>query len=280
MVKIIGHPNTDADSLISMHLLQKLCKYLGIEAKCAIPEGTAPEGIVNLASYLGIDIHTMLSTPILPDEHIILVDHHETILKNEIDDIIDHHPDDTIPEKGEIILASSTAIMIYKRMLQHGYSPTASDVYMMLVATYIDTCSLMSSKFQVEDSLLINTLIDNYNFSRVTLYNIGLDLTNLARPMKDLANNDRKNHYFNKHAITSSCIQVNGPFDKLDFLLNYIQEKMKDSEFEIFACIITDFSTKTTTVYFIKSDSITVDFYDYVASRGINILPKLKQSLK
>lgn len=279
---ILGHENPDVDSIISGYLLEKIYNKLyndEFEVEFIIPDENIDKESYEICLRYGIDAKKFQKNlPIDGFIDYILVDHYEDgrINKNPVK-IIDHHPTiKTLPNHTINTKCSSTALQIftlYKNQYQFFYD----DIKKIVLASYIDTTSLKSTKTTQKDILLIKKLINKYQLDSEKLYEEGLCLTKLD-DIKKASFHGLKKYRYGQATVCSSYIQIRKKdHDIISNILKECQKYLKQENLDCFVFIEHDMDSFNSTVYFITPNNIDIKKYNSFTSRGSTIMPVIEE---
>ena len=187
-IKICGHKNIDADSLLSILLLEDFFEYLGFQGDAVIPDNVTEEQPLMTAKALSIDIGS-ISKDISGNDLVFLVDCHSTEFSDNVIGCIDHHP---TSEKISFPFclnrrASSAAMLIIRMMEESGMRCTEKHYKYAVYSAYLDTLALKSIKTDKGDIPWLEDKIQRFNIDRRSLMRLGLGLNDQNRPVDKLA---------------------------------------------------------------------------------------------
>jgi inorganic pyrophosphatase/exopolyphosphatase len=284
---ILGHENPDIDSIFSGILLERILKRNNIKAKFIIPDKNINIENIEISKKHNINIDTYKDDL---DNYklnkVILVDHHERNINNEIIQIIDHHPVIDNKEKEKLnninytnIKSCSTTCIIGKMYEEY---LTKEDFILILVSALVDTASFHSNKTVDSDIEWLDKMCKNFNINIDDYYEEGLCLTKIDS-IKEASLNGLKKHNINNLKVESSYIQIKNKYEHRELInkiCEYLKEYLKRNNLDIFVFIVQDMESFKTAVYKIYKDTLELDLYDEYTSRGNNIIPYLKEELE
>lgn len=280
---IIGHDNPDVDSISSGLLLEKLFKYLDIDAIFTICEESIEKTIQSVLNKFDIDISSRLNGRV--SENLFLVDHHETRHKGHVIGAIDHHA--TIKKYSYFYYineaSSSTTLHIYNLMIKYNYPITEYEATLIVLGAYTDTCSLSSSKTRESDKVIIKRLIKEFNLDEKKFYKEGLLLRDLeTMHINDIINNGLKVYTFGEHTIKSSYLRV-GSISDLDLvskeLIRNITPHIRSTSITSWILIVVALYDSKTMEIHITNKDVQTFIHDGILSRGKDIMPKIELNL-
>lgn len=275
---IIGHDNPDVDSILSGILLEKIFKKKGLSASFIIPDETIDCDTLSILKLLSIDFITFQDS--IPSNKVqyILVDHHDRVLPYKPYMIIDHHPDDDFISDNQFYInsfSSSTSCIIgkkYENLLDK------DDMILILVSTLVDTASFHSKKTNPDDTNWLLSKCRDFSINIEDYYKLGLCLTDLSD--KNVIFHGLKKYYYKDVSFESSYIQIQGVSDNQTFIYTSLLKLMsyvKKNNLYLFAFIVHDMDTFSSSVFNVYSDYFTYVKYDSYISRGNNVVPSIRQ---
>lgn len=276
-ITILGHDNIDVDSIISGILLSKLFTYLNIKNQFVITDKSISQDTLSILNKYKIDTSPYINKPLT--EHLFLVDHNSTNTEGIVLGCIDHHP---IREFKDYLFydnrpASACAKIIYDYMEELSYPIEKDDVLLTILALYIDTCSLRSSKTLEEDIEWSKNKALEFSLPLKQLELDGLCTTDLNLPVSQLALNGLKKYNYNNNLVISSYIQINNAIT-YEKIIQYIMSLVKaNMQIKMWVFLIIDFKNNLTIEYRISEKTIEKNIYENILSRGKNIMPNIEK---
>ena len=277
-VVIIGHDVIDCDSACSCILLNRVFNYLGIRNKIVIADEKIHEIDLELLRNENIDLNIYKGT-IPKNKPIFLVDHYKSKHSDYIVGCIDHHP---TSEKVDYPfyhneLSASTGRIIYNIMKIIGYPISKDDVRLVALSIMLDTSSLKSTKCPESQKIWTKELIKKYGLDYNEFYNLGLCLSKLDKPMKEVVTEGFKEYCFNNINVKSSYIQINKEVD-VNPIIEFIKNSLDDT-FPLWVFLVHDFSCDCTFEYRITKDNIVKIEHKQITSRGTTIMPLIEKNI-
>lgn len=149
---VTGHPNPDADAVISALFEAYRLAEAGIPAAPLVQDGLPRE-----AAWLLGDLAPLLPVGEVPSgTPLVLTDHNNvTAYQNPVMAVVDHHPvmADNLPSgiDTEICLIGATTTLVAQRLRRDGIIPDAVCARILLGAILLDSEGLSSYKAKAED---------------------------------------------------------------------------------------------------------------------------------
>lgn len=278
---VLGHKNPDVDSMISGYLLSSYLRYKKYDVEYVIPDEKIDEESRLIVEGCGIDTSNFSGT-ILEGSKLILVDHHETEFKNDVIAVIDHHPTIKTFEYPIYIneKASSTTKHIYDIVSKECPQYIGRRfIELVIIGMVVDTCSFRSSKSKPGDKEWVLDMCEKYGINIDEIMEIGDCITDIDDVNKASLHGYKGYNYFGK-SIGTSYIQVREVDEtKIDLILDILKEKVKQDSLRMWLFIVTNLTDVTTTVYKISRHEVEINQYDFMASRGSNIMPQIENEM-
>ena len=278
---IIGHKNPDVDSILSGYLLCSYLRYKKYDVEYAILDNELEESVLEVLKSCGVNILDFPNT-ILSTSKLILVDHYETHLENEIVAVIDHHP--TIREFNYPVYinekASSTTKHIYDIVNREcsGYI-SSRFVELVLIGMAVDTLSFRSAKAALGDREWFVDMCEKYNLNSNKILRLGDDITKLDDLEKAMLNG-LKNYKYGNSLVGTSYINTYGIADEIIYLLiKKLQIKVIDENLAMWVFMDINLKDDTTKVYKIYQDKVETEEFDFIASRALNVMPNIEKDM-
>ncbi|MBQ8999303.1 MAG: DHH family phosphoesterase [Clostridium sp.] len=278
---IVGHKNPDVDSILSGYLLCSYLRYKKYDVEYVILDNELEDSVLEVLKSCGVNVLDFPNN-ILDTSKLILVDHYETHLENEVVAVIDHHP--TIREFNYPTYinekASSTTKHIYDIVNKEcpGYI-SSRFVELVLVGMAVDTLSFRSAKAMPGDKEWFVDMCKKYNLDSNKILRLGDDITKLDDLDKAVLNGLKNYKYGNSH-IGTSYINTYGIADEIIYLLiKKLQIKAIDEHLEMWVFIDVNLKNDTTKVYKIYQDKVETEELDFIASRALNVMPKIEKDI-
>lgn len=280
-ITILPHDNCDVDSVISAILLSKLLKYHNIENEILIFDEKIEEWTNYFLVKLGYNLSQFLTRKEDKNRKLFLVDHHKTIHAGEVLGCIDHHlsADDITYDYYLNKHSCSAAYIIYKIMMDLSVPIDKKTIEMVGYATLIDTCSFKSTKTILKEKEELLQLLKQHDFDIEFMLNECLCLNDIANMSNyEIARNGLKVYDFAGYKVKSSYVQI----DNLDIpkeVITYIQSLVITENIYMWAFIVSDLKHERSNVYKITKESIIIEMYDKIMSRGKDIIPAIEKEI-
>lgn len=281
-IVILGHENPDVDSIISGYILEKVLKIKGYNVEFIIPDKKIEQETLDICKRNELDPIKFQKDIKFDDKNLkyILVDHYERDVAGEIVCIIDHHPTSKKIKINNYYNKQISSTACYICNMFDGLVDE-HDLKLGIVATLVDTASFHSTKSREEDKKWVMDLCNKYGFDYNELYKQGLCLTKLD-DIKKASLNGLKKYNFNNLLVHSSYIQIEDLElykDKINNILNILNEYIKDKKLTAFVFIVHDMKNFKTMYYLITNEGIEKRYYDSYTARGTTIMPEVEKIL-
>lgn len=272
VITILGHKNTDVDSMASCYLLKKLFDFNGIDSEILIQNGIL-DPLYDFTTYK-FDYKTTIN----PSDVLFLVDHLD-LYENEVVGCIDHHPSNLTLENNYVYKQqTSCAKIIADEMLSCGMNLSVEDIYLIVYSQYMDSLSFKSSKALEEDKKWCKIQIDKYGFDEKILYESGLCLNDISTINYSSISYGLKEYNINGYNVAASYItQKTEPVEKSDEIIQEISKNLKDYDYWLF--IINCVEEDCTVTYLVSKNLVEIDKYKSILSRGKTLIPMLEKRL-
>lgn len=288
-IYLLGHLNTDVDSLVSVWLLSRLMNEFGIANHPTILDSTIPSDTLELVSHLPIPIESF-NRSLPKNASVFLVDHFETIqsiadetIRSSVEILgcVDHHPTN---KQMDYPFYQYESIGCCARLIFDELSPYLTGeelaIYRQatLVALMVDTCSLRSSKATPSDKAWVAKLEQLHPTEVEQATTLGFCLTNLTQPMEQLFLNGAKRYKNNTAHFGCSYIQVfRQPNETIQSLLTYGSCFLKNHPEDFWIFLVVDFKNDETIEYQIFENQTLQTIHKGIKSRGVDIIPKYQK---
>lgn len=275
-VLVIGHMNSDVDSLASAVMFAKIMRKNGLNAHPAIidRENIAKETLEFLDESLNRDLDDFIDE-IREDDLFVLVDHNDpgqsigykAYEEGRIIAVIDHH-DDLGYNYGlkEIKPSGATLKIIYDLYPQYVKRDLVSEVILF------DTCGLYSEKANLEDIKFVKEVYESKGLNLEDERQKYIFETELFQPLESVLGQTRKKHNSEVGDYHSSTIDI---FLNSDDKRSKLEELIRFSEKEKSILIVKDFYSKTTYVKGAFKGRILNERYEGIRSRN-KLLPLIE----
>lgn len=268
-IYIIGHSNTDADSIISSKLLSDILNYYSIKSYYVILNEKYDLDDYNRRMILEcMDFNPLIiSKEDINNHNYFLVDHNNPIQSvgedANIIGCIDHHINSNKIKNCLLSNYCSTSLFIYS-LFKDKYQFSDEQKYQIYMAFLNDSTFAKSSRYKKTDKKLVKTLGFNNNYNE--LFKKYFIPTNTNNGIKEVFKNGYKKHNINGIIFESSYIET---FDNnlLNEYIKLIQEYNGN-----FLGIWINYDNNQTYAYFKYNNNIKIFNYNYIASRAATIL--------
>ncbi|KAJ5075179.1 manganese-dependent inorganic pyrophosphatase [Anaeramoeba ignava] len=289
-VYVTGHLNPDVDSIISTILMEKLLKWLEIDAK-GVKLMPCDEITTNVTKELKCPEVPLIKLEELKNQDIFLVDHTHPIssigenFPANIVGIIGHNPLNEVAKAPFIINGNvgCAARLIIDLMEKEKYPVSNQEYLWALYALAIDSCCLLKTSVTKEDIELANKWEKKLEISHQFLKEKTLFECDFNDKIENLARNGFKNHLFSgKYRGFSSYIEMINVNDqkmkKIEEIQNYIE---KNNEVDLWIFFVYNFADPTTTIYYYGplAKHFSTKTYNSVVSRGITVIPEIRKQI-
>ena len=283
-VSIIGHDNIDVDSFLSGILLEKLLKFMGINARFMILEPIKYDDTYSVLKKIGINNMHDYYYPYEDESRILfLVDHYETSHKGRVIGCIDHHPTikDNDYEFSYVRNATSAGFMVYELMKEAKYPFNLKDLTFVVTSMMIDTVSFRSSKAihaEVEEA---KKIARQYPIGYLYLEKVCLCLTEIDQmSIEGITTNGQKQYTFNGNNVKSAYVQLNRTpgREEVRAWINHIHKKVCNStDLAMYVFLIFDTKLNYTDEYQIMRFHTKHVKHKGILSRGKDIMPLVEK---
>jgi inorganic pyrophosphatase/exopolyphosphatase len=150
-----------------------------------------------------------------------------------------------------------------------------------IMSIYMDTRSCKSTKFIESDREFIIDVAKKFSFEEEldTFERLGYCLTDLSRPIEELAYTDWKEYDFEGKKISVSHLQTvrNNTTDRIvEAIRSHICEKLKEKKIYLWILMVSDPKAETTDVIRIGENSTENKRYNKLLSRSTDVIPALE----
>ena len=280
-IVITGHDAPDVDSLLSCALMQRFLSSVAIKSRVALMT-PADEQSRRIAQQLGVDVQAMYGE-MMPDDCVILLDHHRPQHGGQVLACIDHHPTDFLPTYPyvQIESAGACAYMILQLMREAGAPVTAQDEALAVCALYLDTVALRSTKILPEEVAWAKAAVCRLGMDEVWLEREGLSLADLSLPPSELAMTGIKEYIYGKKRVYSTYIQTDAMTQAvLEPILCCLKEELAARNGDLWVHLVHNPRAMRTTQYDLLADGTVQETrYDFLASRGKDVMTRVERRL-
>lgn len=282
VIKICGHPNPDADSILSALLLKDYFDYLGYESRIAIPEHISAEQPIQTAKILSIDLDSLFGE-IAPDDALFLVDCHSSKYSANIIGCIDHHPTEEKIDFGFVInrKATSAAMIIIRLMEESGMPITHKHYTYAIYSAYLDTLSLKSVKTCREDIPWLDEKIKLTGIDKEFLTKFGLGVNDQDQPIDSLATIGFKEYEIYGNTVATSYIMYDSLADDVKRqITEYLIAEREKTGYNLWIYVFCNPIEEHTEMIEITREGVERKYYDRIISRSIDIVPMLESCFR
>lgn len=279
---ITGHDAPDVDSLLSCLMAQHLCERWQIPVRIVIP--TIPDTqTLRVLSQMGFDASSMRGG-ILPTDSVILVDHHAPLRPCHVVAVLDHHPTDFPPDYPHVTIepCGACAALIARMIEEAGFSLTQEERILAVVALYLDTMALRSSKVLPEEIRWAEENAQALRLDMDWLTREGLDLQDMSLPDEEIALLGKKVFHYGGKKVISTYVQTDDlPENRLAVLLSVLRKEMRRENAARWVFVIQD-PVRMRTMEIDLSPDGTENHYQYsrLVSRGKDIMPRVEREMQ
>ena len=260
-VALIGHDAPDVDSVVSCVLMAALCAAWQIPAEIILPT-RADEQTRQVMPKFGVHPDALMK-PTRPDDQLVLLDHHQALHEGEVCACIDHHPT-AYPPEGDFVCiepVGACALLVMRLMEAAGMELTKEQRKLVVLAMYLDTIALRSSKIS----------IDERRWAREEAARLGMDEAWLIREGMDLAGLSVCSTYVQTDAMTPAV---------LDAILGVLRAEIVRKGVQRWVFLVHNPCLERTDRYdLFPGGGIRATHYDFLASRGKVIMPDVERQM-
>lgn len=280
---ITGHDAPDVDSCLSCAMLLSLARFWSVPARIALP--TPPdEAATRVLPRLGLDPAPWRGD-IGGEDFLALVDHHQPLHGGRLAAVIDHHPTDFPPDAPFVCIEPSgaCAMMLWRLCRAAGMPDEGQRLERMAVtALYLDTMALRSAKIPQEEAAWARARAAALHMDIDWLTQEGLGLEDMGRPARELARLSLKTYDFGGVRVCSSYVQTDAMTqERLSAILSEVRAALRESGAARWVFLVQDPVRARTEEYDLTPDGgIKHTGYDFLASRGKNIMPRVEREIR
>ena len=140
----------------------------------------------------------------------MLLDHHQAFHAGQICACIDHHPT-AYPPEGEFVCikpVGACALLVMRLMEAAGVALTRAERELVVLAMYLDTIALRSSKISIDERRWAHDEAVRLGMDEAWLEREGMDLADMTLPPETLAMMGRKRYDFAGVSVCSTYVQT------------------------------------------------------------------------
>ena len=280
-VALIGHDAPDVDSVVSCALMCSLCRAWEISAEIVLPT-RADEQTRRILPRFGLFPDAFMQ-PTRPGDQLVLLDHHQALHEGEICACIDHHPT-AYPPEGEFVCiepVGACALLVMRLMEQAGVELTRAERELVVLAMYLDTIALRSSKISIEERRWAHDEAVRLGLDEAWLEREGLDLADMTLPPQTLAMLGKKRYDFAGVSVCSTYVQTDAmTADILNAILDILRAETVREGVQRWVFLVHDPRRTLTDRYDLFPDgTIQATHYNFLASRGKVIMPDVERQM-
>ena len=280
-VVLIGHDTPDVDSVVSCALMRSLCRAWGVPAEIILPT-QADEQTRRILPQFGLFPDAFLK-PTRPDDQLVLLDHHQAFHAGQICACIDHHPT-TYPPEGEFVCikpVGACALLVMRLMEAAGVALTRAERELVVLAMYLDTIALRSSKISIDERRWAHDEAVRLGRDEAWLEREGMDLADMTLPPETLAMMGRKRYDFAGVSVCSTYVQTDAMTPALlDAILGILRAETVREGVQRWVFLVHDpRRTRTDRYDLFPGGGVQATHYDFLASRGKVIMPDVERQM-
>lgn len=280
-IVIIGHDRADVDSAAACVLMNRLLERWEIASYIVLHEPDKQSRRV--MAQFGVDV-SALEGETKEEDFLILVDHHQSAHPGSVLACIDHHPTEYPPEFPYVQIedCGACAVMVLRLMQEAGVPVTQEDERLAVCALYLDTIALKSAKISKEEAAWGEAQAKRLGLDEEWLRREGMGLRDMNLPDRDLALLGKKVYTFGVKRVLSTYIQTDAMTEKrIDAILYILREELKQESADLWVYLIHNPMLMRSTEYDLLPDgSVKVIEYDYLVSRGKNVMPRVEREMR
>ena len=278
---ITGHDAPDVDSCAACAMLAELAAFWRIPAQIVLPT-RADEQARRVLPRFGLHPDEWRGALTAADA-LVLADHHAPLHPGQVVAVIDHHPTLCPPEAPFVCIepAGACAAMVYRLMIAAGMEPDARWEALAVTALYLDTMALRSAKIPPQEAAWARETAARLGMDIPWLEQEGLGLEDMTRPAAELARLSLKRYEFAGVRVLSSYVQTDAMTqERLRAILREVRGALMESGAALWVFLHQDPVAMRTTEFDLYADGRErrID-YDFLASRGKNVMPRVEREL-
>ena len=278
---ITGHDAPDVDSCAACAMLAELAAFWRIPAQIVLPT-RADEQARRVLPRFGLHPDEWRGALTAADA-LVLADHHAPLHPGQVVAVIDHHPTLCLPEALFVCIepAGACAAMVYRLMIAAGMEPDARWEALAVTALYLDTMALRNAKIPTQEAALARETAARLQMDTPWLEQEGLGLEDMSRPAAELARLSLKRYEFAGVRVLSSYVQTDAMTqERLGSILREVRGALLESGAALWVFLHQDPVAMRTTEFDLFADGRErrID-YDFLASRGKNVMPRVEREL-
>jgi len=280
-IVITGHDRADVDSAAGCVLTARLLERWGIP--CSVVLHEADRQSQRVMAGFGVD-PAALEGETMETDFLILVDHHQSAHPGCVLACIDHHPTDYPPKFPYVQIedCGASAVMALHLMQEAGVMVTEEDERLAVCALYLDTIALKSAKISREEAAWGEAQAKRLGLDEAWLWCEGMGLRDMSLPDRELALLGRKVYAFGEKRVISTYIQTDAMTpERLGAILSVLWDEMKKERADLWIYLVHDPVRMRSTEYdLIPGEGIRTIKYDYLASRGKDVMPRIERAIR
>ena len=280
-IAVTGHDGADVDSVISCVLMQRL--LAGWQIPCRIALLAPDRQSRRVLAHFGVDA-AALQGETKPDDCLILVDHHQSARPGRVIACVDHHPTDYPPAYPYVQIEGSgaCAAMVLRLMQEAGVGVTPEDEQMAITALYLDTIALRSAKITKEEAAWGKSEAARLGLDAAWLEKEGMGLTDMRLPAGTLAMLGKKRFTYGERVVLSTYVQTDAMTqDKLEEILAVLRKAIAQEGADLWVFLVHDPRRgRSMQVNLAPDGTMEKIDYDYLVSRGKDVMPRVERSMR
>lgn len=278
---ITGHDAPDVDSCAACAMLAAMAAFWYIPAQIVLPTRADAQARRVLPRF-GLYPDNWRGELTAADS-LVLADHHAPLHPGQVVAVLDHHPTLCPPEAPFVCIepAGACAAMAYRLMEAAGMEPEARWERLAVAALYLDTMALRSAKIPPQEATWAREAAVRLGMDVQWLEQEGLGLEDMTRPAAELARMGLKRYEFAGTRVLSSYVQTDAMTpERLEAILREVRMALLESGAALWVFLHQDPVAMRTTELDVYPDgrAVRID-YDYLASRGKNVMPRVEREL-
>ena len=278
---VTGHDRADVDSAVSCVLMQRLLAAWGVQSDIVLCEPDRQSRRV--MARFGVDVQA-LAGETAPEDALILVDHHQTAHAGKVIACVDHHPTEVPPDFPYVQIGDSgaCAMMVLHLMREAGVPVTPEDEQLAVTALYLDTIALKSAKISPEEAAWGETQVRRLGLNEDWLRREGMGLMDMSLPARELAMLGKKVYIFGAKRVLSTYVQTDAMTqEKLEEILAVLRGEIKRERADLWVFLWHDpVRLRSTEVDLTPDGQVRTIPYDYLASRGRDVMPRVEHEMR
>ena len=280
-IAVTGHDGADVDSVISCMLVRRLLEGWNIPCDIVL---SAPDGQSRrVMKEFGVDV-SALEGKTEAGDCLILVDHHQSARPGMVIACVDHHPTAYPPAYPYVQIEDSgaCAVLVLRLMQEAGVRVTQEDERLAIAALYLDTIALKSAKISKEEAEWGESKAQQLGLDADWLRREGMGLMDMSLPAEKVAMLGKKRYAFGEQIVLSTYVQTDAMTEeKLEAILGVLRREMAHEQASLWVFLVHDPMRMCSTQVNLAPDGTReIIRYDYLASRGKDVMPRVEQAMR